>query len=295
MALIRLDRLLTLYFFYPLKRIRSRSREPRIPILMYHSVSEGRQEGVRPYYETTTSSQVFAEHMKFLHENEYSVIDFGYVARCLKRGKRIEQKTVVITFDDGFHDFYTQAFPVLQRYRFSATVFLPTGFIRNVRRSFSGKECITWNEVRELHGKGVTFGSHTVTHPRLSLLELQHVEFELKHSKERIQNEIGEPIDSFSYPFAFPEEDKHFTANLRVLMQSVGYNNGVTTTIGTITPADNLLFLKRIPINSFDDLPLFRAKLDGAYDWLHQIQYLFKRFIKNDSRVRPLSNHCPTS
>ena len=59
-------------------------------------------------------------------------------------------KLVAITFDDGFRDFYTEAFPILQRERFSATMFLPTSFIAEQPRQFLSRDCMTWSEVREL-------------------------------------------------------------------------------------------------------------------------------------------------
>ncbi len=75
---------------------------------------------------------------------------------------------MVITFDDGFADFYTNAFPLLNRYGFSATVYLPTAYIGKSAREFKGVECLTWDQVRALDRAGVEFGSHTVSHPQLS-------------------------------------------------------------------------------------------------------------------------------
>ena len=94
-------------------------------------------------------------------------MDFAEVAGLLARGKPLAARAVVITFDDGFRDFYTAAFPVMQEHQFTATVFLPTAFIGEDRRSFKGAECLTWEEVRRLRRAGVQFGSHTVNHPRL--------------------------------------------------------------------------------------------------------------------------------
>ena len=74
---------------------------------------------------------------------------------------------MAITFDDGFRDFHTQAWPILERHCFTATMFLPTAYISEQRRSFQSKECLTWEEVRELRANGVRFGSHTVNHPML--------------------------------------------------------------------------------------------------------------------------------
>ena len=81
------------------------------------------------------------------------------------------RKPVAITFDDGFQDFYTEAFPVLAQYGFSATMYLPTAFVGNPRRSFKSHPCMTWSEVREAYRAGIEFGSHTVSHPKLVELD----------------------------------------------------------------------------------------------------------------------------
>jgi hypothetical protein len=83
-------------------------------------------------------------------------------------------------------------------------------------------------------------------------------------------------VASFGYPSAFPENRREFVEGLDRVLRRNGYRHGVTTIIGTTRERDNALFLKRLPINSLDDPELFRAKLDGAYDWLRYPQYLYK-------------------
>ena len=120
----RADRLATLYLFHPLQQMLPHNAVC-IPILMYHSISKGNEEAKHPYYQTTTDPAVFAEQIRFLHENQYSVIGLGELVNRVTERKRSE-KFVVITFDDGFRDFYTHAMPVLSRYGFGATMFLAT-------------------------------------------------------------------------------------------------------------------------------------------------------------------------
>jgi peptidoglycan/xylan/chitin deacetylase (PgdA/CDA1 family) len=183
---------------------------------------------------------------------------------------------MVITFDDGFQDFYASAFPILSRYGFSATMFLPTAYIGVTSRSFNGRECLTWGQVRELERAGIEFGSHTVTHPQLKTLDSAAVAYEVRTSKAMIEQELGCAVKSFAYPYAFPEADRPFTKRLRGMIDEAGYENGVSTILGTADRAGDKLFMKRLPMNSCDDARLFRAKLEGAYDWLHTIQYASK-------------------
>ena len=312
MVSFRLDRLLTLYFFSPLLRIRSSNKEPRIPILMYHSISGDNEDNIHPYYHINTSPSVFAMHMQFLHENSYTVISLSEAVRILKssdtnfcddltnklnkpfpcwepklsdRGNKpnAPQRYVVLTFDDGYRDFYTKAFPILQRYGYTATVFLPTALIGNTKHKLKGKDHLNWDEVKELSEKGISFGSHTVNHPQLKNIDYSKIEYELRRSKERIKTMLGREINLFSYPYKFPEEDKKFIKYLKEILVKFGYECNVTTKIGSMTPQNDCFFLKRLPMNSSDDLQFFNVKLDGSYDWLYHVQ----RFAKKITRLIP--------
>ena len=110
-------------------------------------------------------------------------------------------------------------------------------------------------------------------------LKIDEIEFELKQSKKDIEREIGSPIDSFSYPYKFPEKNTKLLSAMELLLKNAKYKNGVSTRIGTLTESSDFYFMKRIPINTFDDLKLFRTKLRGGYNWLYYIQCMSK-YIK---------------
>ena len=263
---MRLDRIITLRVARPLKKLGRASSGSCIPVLMYHSISEDAQPELAPYYKTATSPAVFERQVRWLTENGYRSLKMGDALKALKTGKKPE-KLVVITFDDGFRDFHTSAFPILKRHGQTATMYLPTGFISNERRSFKGRECMTWKEIRELKGQGIEFGSHTVSHPKLYELSWQQVEDELAVSKAQIERELEQGVDGFAYPFAFPQQDHDFTVKFTDLLRQSGYRNCATTIVGRVRPSDDDYSLKRLPVNNCDDLALFAAKLEGAYDW----------------------------
>ncbi|MEN6350235.1 MAG: polysaccharide deacetylase family protein [Syntrophomonas sp.] len=279
----RLDRFLTIYLFRPLIVKRQLAENKRISILMYHSISDDRENELHPYYRVNTSPTVFESHMRYLYDNNYSVINLNDLENSFDTRDSFEY--VVITFDDGFRDFYTSAYPILKKFGFGATVFLPTGFINNRRLSFKDKECMTWDEVQHASREGIIFGSHTITHPQLSNLNTKEIEYEILSSKEKIEDKIGIKVNSFSYPFALPE-NKEFILKLKKILIKSGYVNGVCTRIGTTNKSDDIIFRKRIPINSQDDLFLFKAKLAGGYDWLYKVQKLFKTLKYNSLKWR---------
>jgi hypothetical protein len=109
------------------------------------------------------------------------------------------------------------------------------------------------------------------------LINREKIENELKKSKDDIEQNIGQQVNTFSYPFAFPDHDTGFIKYLRESLERIGYRSGVTTRIGTISRSSDLYFLKRLPVNSLDDNMLLQAKLEGGYDWLHWLQITKKK------------------
>jgi peptidoglycan/xylan/chitin deacetylase (PgdA/CDA1 family) len=243
---------------------------------MYHGIEHEQHSSIHPYYRTTTPPLLFDEQLRFLQREGYMSCSLEYAVNRLQVQVSSTDKLVVITFDDGYCDFYRHAFPVLQRCGFTATVFLATAYIGQSPIQFKGKECMTWPQVRELHRNGIQFGSHTVNHPQLRALSMQAIDNELLQSKRTIEDKLGCPVTSFAYPYAFPQTDSDFKAQLRNSLLSAGYDNGVCTVIGRANRKSEPLFLERLPVNSGDDRLFFAAKLNGAYDWMAKVQYASK-------------------
>jgi len=217
--------------------------------------------------------------MEYLAREGYTVVRLGDVQAMLNTPVNGDNgKYVAITFDDGFADFHTHAYPILEKFGHAATVFLPTAFISDDQGEDPGREYLTWQQVRALAGKGVEFGSHTVTHRQLRSESTKEIENELRNSREEINKQADLEVKYFSYPYAFPDDDDRFKENLQRILTRSGYEIGVSTRIGCAARGDNPFYIKRLPVNSFDDIAFFKAKLEGAYDWLHAVQYASKSF-----------------
>jgi peptidoglycan/xylan/chitin deacetylase (PgdA/CDA1 family) len=273
--MFRLDRMASLYIAQPISRLISPVSSTRVPVLMYHSISENLFGMSHPYYQINTTPKAFARQMRWLRQNGYHTLDLQDLQKALIGGRDLS-KAFVVTFDDGYRDFYTDGFEAMKQCGFTATIFLATDRIRNTSMRIEGVDYLTWNEVRELHKGGISLGSHTVTHPDLRSLGPDQIEYELGYSKESIEQEIGAPVATFAYPFAFPEEDKDFGRFLAGILENLGFETGVTTIIGRATRHSNRFYLPRLPVNTWDDPALLRAKLEGGYDWLHIPQWLNK-------------------
>jgi len=316
---MRLDRLLTLYFFHPLRRILWRDTGLRISILMYHSILEQDDPGRHPYFQTNTKPEIFSRHMQVLADNDYKVISLSEAISLLSivsrpeagsrkpeagsfpRGPKPEsgspkpgakrhqlpnqlnysitspRKYCVLTWDDAHRDYHDNAWPILKKYGYPATMFLPTGFVDNERKRLNGKECLTWDEVEEIASQGGMFGAHTVSHMQLYGMDSRKIDYEINQSKGEIEGRLHSRVEHYAYALAFPEQDMVFVRNLLNILHQAGFTGAVSTRIGTAKPGDNPYILKRIPVNSHDDERLLRAKLAGAYDWLNRIQAMKKR------------------
>jgi len=286
-SMFRLDRCLTLHFF---QRVLNGARSPSeasIPILMYHSISDDPEPGIPGYYRVSTSPSRFREQMHWLKEQGYDAVGIPEALRRLEAQASDAARSVVLTFDDGFHDFLRHAWPVLRDCGQTATVFLPTAFIGAIRKSFKGRECLTWSEVRDLHRDGVSFGSHTVTHPKLYDLEWKDIQRELLDSRVRIEDEVQVPAICFAYPYAYPQEDREFVHRFEQELVNQGYRAAVTSVIGRAGFRSNPLRLERLPVNDGDDEQFFKAKLAGAYDWMADAQAVVRRMKASFHSIRP--------
>lgn len=283
----RVDRLLSVYCFNPFRKL-GLAKNGSISILMYHSISDEPESG-HPYFWLNTSPERFAEQMQFLKDNDYTVLSLTDAVNLLQTASKMPtDRYVVLTFDDGFHDFLEHGWPILARFGFPATIFLPTDFIGADRQSFNGRACLTWSEVRELNGRGVSFGSHSVSHSKLHGLPWEAIRRELLDSRMRLEDELQTPALSFAFPYAFPQEDQIFVRHFRQELIDQGYLTAVTTIIGRAQQGSDPLCLKRLPVNGDDDQPLLSAKLSGAYDWLAGAQAILRR-TKQYSKNRRIS------
>ncbi len=265
-------------------------RRGRVGVLMYHNVCR-LPVADAPFYQHVLPDQ-FAEQIAWLKREGYRAVALERLVARLETGRELPPRAVAITFDDGYRDLLG-VWHHLERAGFVATIFLATGYVG--RRVFpwlvagagphpEGIAPLTWDEVRELAGRGASLGSHGVSHLPLETLSEAELRLELALSRREIEEQTGRAVHLFSVPFACPE-DERLRRRLALALRQAGYRAAVTTALGTLRPGADLAALPRLPINAQDTLATFEAKVAGAYDWLRPLQRGYKLWLK--PRRRP--------
>jgi peptidoglycan/xylan/chitin deacetylase (PgdA/CDA1 family) len=228
----------------------------RLPILLYHRVADSGSLATERYRVTP---RAFEEQLRYLRDIGFRGIRLEDWRDAMAQHAPLPGRAVLITFDDGYEDFVTAAWPLLQRYGFSATVFLVAEEVGHANRwdHAFGEEVplLGWREIRRLRDQGVEFGSHSLSHRRLTSVSPTDVVREAAGSRAILQAELGTAIRAFAYPFG--AED----AVARHLIGACGYVFGVTCRPGRTGLWDPLLALPRVEIAGTDTFTDFVAKL----------------------------------
>lgn len=226
---------------------------------MYHRVApDGAPAGER--YRVTPES--FEEQLRWLRAEGYRSISLEEWTRAVHRHEPIRGRAVAITFDDGYRDFAEHAWPLLEKYGLSALVLLVAGEVGGVNRWDEplGEEVplLDWEEVRDLHGLGVEFGSHSVSHSPLTALSAEDVVRETALSRTVIARELDEAPAVFAYPHGDTDPAvQHLTG-------ACGYTVGLTTRGGLATMSDSLLALPRVEVSGLGRFREFVAAVSGT-------------------------------
>jgi len=170
----------------------------RPPILLYHRIAltTPKEDPLR----LAVPPKRFRAQMRYLHDRKYRT---GMPERFLKSRDRTFLKTVVITFDDGYLDTYTTAFPILQEFNFSAIIFLVSSLVgkQSVWDPNSNVQLMNWAQAREMSEYRIWVQSHTCTHPDLTDISARNAVQELRESKIEIEDRIGKPVHYLAYPY----------------------------------------------------------------------------------------------
>ncbi len=220
----------------------------QVPVLMYHHVGD-----VAENSKLNVSPETFERQMEFLKLHHYRVMSFEDLIGHIRIGQGVPRNTVAITFDDGYLDNFVNAFPILKKMDFPATIFMITGNIGK-------KGWLSEEDLRILDSSGISIGSHTVNHVFLPHLKREDAIFEISQSRNQLEKILGHPVFLFSYPAGGVTED------IKKLVMQEGYHGAVTTNYGD--SKDDLYAFRRVKITENDgNLFSLWAKVSGLYSF----------------------------
>lgn len=202
-------------------------------VLMYHRVLDDVPQEVEPGMYVTSGT--FECHLRYLAAH-HDVVGLDALHEWLLGRRQFDRVPCVITFDDGWGDNYTHAFPLLQKYDLSATVFLVTDLIGT-------SAMLDWDQVRRMESAGIEFGSHTASHPTLATIDEQLVRDELSRSRERLTLEVRQPSRWFCYP-----KGSYNALTLEITREY--YVGALTTDEGPVAMGDDVYRIRRIGVHN---------------------------------------------
>ncbi len=213
-----------------------------VPVLAYYSFSKNKPSKI------AITQDDFKAQMKYLKENGYHVITLDQLLGFLDYQEQIPEKSVAITFDDGWISVYDIAFPILKEYGFPATIFIYTDFI-------GGGKAMSWKQIKELSEAGFDIQCQTKTHRNLTVLKkkgsfkkyFNSLEMEISYPKKLIKKKLNKECKCLAYPYGL-------TNNLVIAMlKKHGYRAAFT-----VDNKSNPFFIDKYKIN--------RSAIYGKYD-----------------------------
>jgi peptidoglycan/xylan/chitin deacetylase (PgdA/CDA1 family) len=211
-----------------------------VPVLMYHQIGEEKGN------DAVISASRFAEHMEYLHKHGYRTLTLDELADYLDGRAELPPKPVVLTFDDGYRDTYEIAMPLLKKYGFKSTLFIPAG---------EAEQRYSWAELREMKAAGMEIGSHSFSHRDLGAMTPQRQAEEIGRSKEALDRNLGQDSRYFCYP------NGSYNAETLRLLRANGFRLAVTIEPGWVKRGDNPLLLKRVWMGNEVDVKNFEARV----------------------------------
>ena len=206
----------------------------KVPILMYHYVeyNENKEDFKRD--QLNIEPHIFEQQIETFIKNNYKFITADELTTLVKSNKATTDKYVVLTFDDGYRDFYTDVLPILKKYNVKATLYIIYNFLDKENYLYK------WQVDEIIETKLVEIGSHTLNHMYLKGTNQGMVTDEIVTSKSEIEKTFNIKVNSFAYPYGAYND---FAVQQ---VETSKYTNAITTDLGIIANKDNLFELKRI-------------------------------------------------
>lgn len=208
-----------------------------VPILMYHHIRPTPISNGSVSLALNVTPKQLEDQLIYLKNNGYTTITFDELEDALTKKTTLPKKPIILTFDDGYRDFYENAFPILKKYDAKATEFVITKVL-----GFS--PYLTWNQVKEMDkSKLITIGAHTRHHPNLPDISQKDIVDEIKGSKSDLEGQLKKQINWFAYPYG------SYNSFIMETVKDAGFKGAASTVYGTNQSKDNEFLEPRIMID----------------------------------------------
>jgi peptidoglycan/xylan/chitin deacetylase (PgdA/CDA1 family) len=230
-----------------------------VPILLYHRVTTTASALIQPF---TVTPAVFREHLDCVVALGFTSLTVSGFLDAARGSAPLPSRPIVITFDDGYTDFYDVALPALRERGLTSTMYLTTGFLRDGREPPPARRfedpMLSWSQLQELRQQGVELGGHSHTHPHLDTLSRTAARDEVTRCKALVEDELGEPVATFAYPNGYS------SAAVRRLVREAGYHGACSVKEALSSTADDPFSLARLMVHSDTSASDLRDWITGA-------------------------------
>ncbi len=212
-------------------------------IICYHSISDSN-------WRFSTKINNFEQQIEYLSKN-FEIISLDEIHK-----NNVSNKKAIITFDDGYEDFMSNALPILKKYNVPSTMFV-LGDGKNANRSElqNKKKLLTLDQIKEIRTQGVEIGYHTGTHSDLRALSNEELKYEIIQSKENLEKKLGFNINYFAYPRGI------YSDNIIKFVKLAGFKAAFTVDGGEISLSKSHFLFNRISIEGATTFGEFKAML----------------------------------
>jgi peptidoglycan/xylan/chitin deacetylase (PgdA/CDA1 family) len=226
-------------------------RAADVPILMYHYISAAPFTQDRIRYGLSVPPEMFDAQLKLLHDNGFSTITLRQLYEHLAIGTPLPDNPIVLTFDDGYLDNYTNAFPLLQKYGMIGTFFVLTGPADDGDPTY-----LSWDMIQEMSRAGMDIQLHSRDHLDMRNRPQDWLLFQIIGGRQSIEGHTGKPVIFMAYPSG------KYDANVQRFLSSTNFWGAVTTAFGSRHTVKDALSWDRVRISGQLRLQDF-AKLLG--------------------------------
>ena len=226
-------------------------RDVPVPVLMYHSVSDTPAASIRAL---SVRPRAFAAQLDYLHQHGFTGLTFGELCKYRRAEKPLPDRSIVLTFDDGYADFIEEALPILVEHGFPATVFVTTGWLDDAGVHAAGSppdRMLSWAQLAELSAAGVEIGAHSHSHAQLDQIPERRLRAELADPKHLLEDRLGHQISSLAYPYGYSSK------RVREVSREVGYLHAAAVANATAAPTCEPTRVPRLTIRCSTSLSAF--------------------------------------